>query len=85
MPCRILTLVKAMDFVYRLIAYIDLFMKGLLTLRAHAQRGLSSVRPLPLFLPSRVTKKRYKRVQRYTGLIFKMAVFQKRLRSGDMA
>ena len=32
-----------------------------------------------------VAKKRYKRVQRYTGLILKMAIFQKRLRSGDMA
>ena len=32
-----------------------------------------------------VAKKQYKRVQCYTGLIFKMAIFQKRLRSGDMA
>ena len=69
-----------------------------LTLGTHAQRGLQylvclSVRPsicpsvTTFFATTRneVAKKRYKPVQCYTGLIFKMAIFQKRLRSGDMA
>ena len=63
----------------------------LLTLGAHAQRGLQYLVCLSVryhfFATTRneVAKKRYKRVQRYTGLIFKIAIFQKRLRSGDMA
>ena len=69
----------------------------LLTLGAHAQRGLQylvcrSVRPRPSVFPSVTTtthnemaKKRYKWVQRYTGFIFNMAIFVKVPRSKFMA
>ena len=70
----------------------------LLTLGAHAQRGLeylvchsvrSSVRLSVITFSattrSKATKKRYQRVQCHTGLILKMAIFVKLLRSKVMA
>ena len=68
--------------------------QSLLTLGAHAQRGLQylvcvsvclSVTTFSATTRNKPAKKRHQRVQRYTGLILKLAIFVKALRSRVMA